>query len=418
MSNIFIFDDEKGAAENWKSEIEALLPKDSPYKVSLIVDGEFKAAVRGLEERRKNARDGISFSASLGSNVFDEASMLIVDYDLLRLYQDFLTGEAVAYLARCFSQCGLIVALNQYGSNNFDLTLKGHPRSFADLNLGSGQIGNPGLWSENWQGFRPWAWPLLPRAEVAMKRRVESLQHHLDTPIFSYLEVPQDIAMTFPRNVLEYLDIGKNGAKRLEEITFRDFVGKSQNGLRGKDALSETKITDQGSLGVEMIARIAAARIGKWLERLVLPGQDLLVDTPHLASRYQSLIEGNSIDDDIECWNKLTSFEMPNIKRGQIERYSFRQADWLSRPAWWWRPLSDDEAIEEVSNPWAARPSRYVFCEDISRFLPQNESQEFVADLPSPFTRRSVADPDTVKDSKLASVLRAVDYWPQVRFSL
>lgn len=271
MSNrIIIFDDEEGAADSWKGEIEGLLPKGSPYEVSLMIDGQFKDAVRGLEERRENLRDGKSFAASLGSNPFDEAAILIVDYDLLRLYKDFLTGEAVAYLARCFSRCGFIVALNQYGSNNFDLTLKGHPRSFADLNLGSQQIGNGGLWSEDKLGFRPWSWPLLPRAEGALQRRATALQQHIDVPILSYLSIPEDIATTFPRNVMEFLDIGKNGHKHLNEITFRDFVSKSQNGLKGKDALSKIGADDDGAFSDELIARIAASRIGKWLERLVL----------------------------------------------------------------------------------------------------------------------------------------------------
>ena len=54
----------------------------------------------------------------------------IIDYDLLGSQAEksptgSLTGEIIAYLVRCFSRCKLIIGLNQYGSNPFDLTLRG-----------------------------------------------------------------------------------------------------------------------------------------------------------------------------------------------------------------------------------------------------------------------------------------------------
>ena len=49
---------------------------------------------------------------------------------------------------------------------------------------------------------------------------------------------------------------------------------------------------DQG--GIE---RVAAARLGKWLERLVLPGQNVLVDAPHLVSRFPSLVAADDLDE-------------------------------------------------------------------------------------------------------------------------
>ena len=69
----------------------------------------------------------------------------VVYYDLADLYSEVLessklplgapTGERVAYIARCFSACGFIIALNQYNNQGqpiFDLTLPGHVNSFAD----------------------------------------------------------------------------------------------------------------------------------------------------------------------------------------------------------------------------------------------------------------------------------------------
>ena len=106
----------------------------------------------------------------------DNASIFIIDYDLLssqeegeekneEFFTGSLTGEIVAYLVRCFSKCKLIIGLNQYGNNPFDLTLRGDLDSFADLNLGGDQLDNPNLWMGDWQDseqeFRPWSWPNL-----------------------------------------------------------------------------------------------------------------------------------------------------------------------------------------------------------------------------------------------------------------
>jgi hypothetical protein len=190
-----------------------------------------------------------------------------------------------------------------------------------------------------------------------------------------------------------------HGKKGPEKTTFRQFVTESNNGLRLKDR----------ALNEESIARIAAARIAKWLERLVLPSQDILVDTPHLVSRYPSLLKQRKT---LTTWNKTAMFA-PVAKLGidhrMIAPFAFQREEWLSRPAWWWPDLSKWDKAVEVSHPWEAvdRPD-YVFCEDVSSFRPRRAAREFVADVPSAFVRRFVAQP-------LAS---GVSYEPSVRFSL
>jgi hypothetical protein len=183
-------------------------------------------------------------------------------------------------------------------------------------------------------------------------------------------------------------------------------------GLRPKDKVDEAQM-----------ARVAAARVGKWLERVVLPGQDILVDAPHLALRFPSLLRGDIKKS--RAWDASAS--LPPSKslwsqkgqlREKIQRHRFREQDWLSRPAWFWNELTKLEAIEEIRNPWSAERPDFVFCEDVSRFLPRRETREFVADLASPFVRRFVVDPDSCSDQNLAPELRRVNYRPKVRFSI
>src|SRR5579864_3344441 len=167
---VLVCDDHPKIARDWASQIEKVCPPD--FTVESIAQEQLVEMISQLEARRKNARKPAGSRAESTQNRFDDADILVIDYDLLDLRdQTYLTGENVAYLARCYSRCGIIVGLNQFGPNDFDLSLKGHPESFADLNVGGEQIGNPGLWSAKWNGFRPWHWPLLPAAVEAFKLR-------------------------------------------------------------------------------------------------------------------------------------------------------------------------------------------------------------------------------------------------------
>ena len=354
---------------------------------------EFKTIVDTLETRRAQARTAEP-PAFADTCKLDDADILIVDYDLLSLKSaGVMTGENVAYLARCFSRCGFILGLNQFGVNPFDLTLKGHPESFADLNIGSEQLTTPGLWAEPWKGFRPWAWPLIPQALDTFERRVVEWRKYMDKPILAWLGIPDVVAELLPRTATEFITKGSTAAA----TTFQDFVRDSGNGLLGRlDKTSE-----------ECKVRIAAARIAKWLDRFVLTGQDILVDAPHLAVRYPSLLKGPKSK--ASSFDRTAAFGKPTelgIHHDKISSALFPKPNWLSRPAWFWPSLSSLSDIDEVRDPWKAKQTDLAFCEDISRFKPKAKCHEFVADLPSSFARR------------YAARVPKVDYRPEVRFSL
>lgn len=404
---ILICDDDQSRVNDWKDRLERL---GIPFRLEGLAGQDLASAIEVLGERRETSRSPRK-TATWKEHQFDKAAILIVDYDLLSVNPTLgVNGENVAYLARVYSHCGLIVGLNQHDRENFfDLSLKGHPESYADVNLSADQLHNAGLWRQPWTGFRPWYWPLLPAAHKALEARAKGLTHHLGDNILELLKFPAEAISAMPRSTIEYL--GNEEAP--EKITFRDFVRKSSMGLRGKDQLR----TDT------QIARVAAARVGKWLERIVLPGQDLLVDAPHLASRFPSLLRGDVSK--LTTWNASTSMFPPAslwTEKGQlrqkISRHAFSGKGWLSRAAWFWGDVRKLEDIEEVRNPWSADRPDFVFCEDVSRFYPQREAREFVADLASSFVRRYVIDVDACSSSKLAEALREVSYRPKVRFSI
>ena len=402
MKKILIYDDEDKQTERFENILKQALNRvgqDTDFDIKPLSDESLQNSIELLQKKQVGFREnGKCLDAT---TIFDEASIFIIDYDLLKSkVKGLLTGEIISYVVRGFSECKLIVGLNQYGRNSFDLTLRGHLESFADLNLGVDQLGNPDLWRGNWgdfrRGYRPWSWPNLFDSLHNFDRKVAEVGENLDNPICEVLGFKPKLFRLLPRGIVQF--IGKSEEKELAETTFREFVTHSGNGLRPKDATISDK---------NVLARVGAARISKWLERLVLPEQDFLVDAPHLVSRYPSLIADD--EKKIKAWNRtaqLVDYRELGLDTNLIECYRFKKDYWISRPVWFWDKLRECEEIKEVREPWLTVKPNWVFCEDASRFYNRKDCGEFFADTDSPFTRRFVKD------------FKGVDYRPRVRFSL
>ena len=263
-----VCDDTNNPLSSVVDALNGLRLEGSP-EVRLVSGQDITSLARGLEGRRKAAAHGKVDDETpvWGAHTFDDVDLLVLDYNFIDLDDiSGLTGQRLAYLARCYSACKYIVILNQFGPNRFDLTLRDHPETHADLHLGSDQIASRGLWAEkDWEEFRPWSWPLLPTAVEKFKRRVGELAGQLDQPILDWLGL-SEVSASLPRSVKQFL--------RVEDVTFRDFVLKSGHGFEPTD-----KPFDETSL-----AYVAASRVSKWLEYMVLAGQDVLIDTPRLLS--------------------------------------------------------------------------------------------------------------------------------------
>ena len=414
---ILVVDDDPTRASSWEEGLNRLRT-DLSFEVRTMAPEDFGNAMDGLQERRDVARMGEGGqSAGSSCNPLDDVDVLILDYDLYELgtrgsakAHERVTGEEVAYLARCYSRCRTIVGLNQFGENSFDLTLRGHPESFADLNLGSKQLHNPGLWGAETSGYHPWTWPNLSAEPDRMLALVEWVADRLDEPIVEALQLLDDSgAPAVSREALRYL-----GPSDPSEVTFRGFVVDSGNGLDRKDKLWEP----------EAASRIAAARLTKWLERLVLAGQDFLVDAPHLINRFPSLLPGNQAK--AGDWDLVAQAgadaEAIGMAGGVLLEAAYEPGAWLARPAWRWSALSSDRRVEEVSDPWDSPIAERTFCEDIRRFLPREEVRGFSAAVSSPFLTRYVVDQAAAKSKNRpyfdAFSISDVSYEPSVQFAL
>ena len=410
--NILVYDDEDAIAEQLAGNIRDA----SNGEANVQAEGkkQFDDLLRLLQERR-TGQDG-----SLESHEADEADVIVVDYDL-RQYSSAATGSRLAYLLRCFSKCGFIVIVNQYGANTFDLGLSLGFSSgfsnihfdFADLHVGDTQIGNPGLWKDDFEGYRPWYWPTIPDARENFEKCVEDVQEHRDESIIEFLGLT-GVTDWIPGRARSFL----SGRYDIQEVTFKDFGESSHSGVDRKD---------RSILTAELFPRVVAARVMTFLNSILFPEQSVLVDAPHLISRFPSLIRENRTD--MHTWNRLCNPSACNqnelLSEG-LEKHKFQKSHWLWRPAWLWPKINRDEEIEEVKDPWSVDDVGWVFCENISRFVPMDLVQDFRALVSPPFIKRFVLR-DATEDAKYyVGQLgdqgpldpSTVDYVPQAAFSL
>ena len=61
------------------------------------------------------------------------------------------------------------------------------------------------------------------------------------------------------------------------------------------------------------------------------------------------------MQEDIEVWNRtaqLIDYRELGLYTKLIEAHRFQKDHWISRPAWFWDKLREDESIQEVIEPW------------------------------------------------------------------
>ena len=370
--SVVVCDDNTDAASEWAGVIRDLLGEKAEVEAPSLT--ELSESLEVLIQRQRILREPGTPSME-DPSIFDEADIIFLDYDLLDVTtKSYITGQELAYLVRCYSPCGLIVVMNEgeVGGPTFELRLETPIDHFADLRISSTHLGNPGLWSDDFIGYRPWAWPILPREVESFHARVEIVRERLDKPVLETLKL-NDLGGWLSQRAVEAL--GNRGSlEKLEEVTFRDVVeAESTLGIRPKDVLDDLQIP-----------RVGAARISRWLKSLVLPAQDPFIDAPHLVSRFPSLLRR---DDDTSGWNrtvKLTSDPTElGLHHDRVRNSLIDMGPWSDRALWSWSSVSKNPNIPEVKAPWGHRPPTVVFLEDLSRFIERDAALAFASQVTS-----------------------------------
>jgi len=406
-TSVLVYDDHGEIASALANRVRRAYPNAS---VTAASGESFQELLELINHRRSTWREDGDLTETSKLASIDKIDVVVVDYDLLGYSPGGdTTGSRLAYLLRCFSTCGFIVVLNEYGVNAFDYSLGGPWSDFADLHIGDIQIGNAGLWSPDFKGYRPWHWPIVPSARSNFEKCVKDVQANFDEPVFGFLGLESYIDW-LPRHAHDFF----YGSGSLESVRFSTFVEKARGGIEPKD-----------SIPPEHAARVAAARLIAFLNLIVLPEQSIIVDAPHLVSRFPSLI--GDAGHDLQSWNRLcdpVSSVVDDLLPGYLEQHRFQHQHWLWKPGWYWPEINKDTRISEVTDPWSATDLEWVFCENVSRFLPTRFGHAFRADVSPPFTRRYVV---TTRSSGLEHYLEevgsggaqdplVVDYIPQAAF--
>lgn len=393
---IRIFDDETRQRTKFLKDINAAGLPPETFDVDVLADQEFGDALDGMRSRQENFRKLGTWEQD-GANPLDDVDVLIVDFDLFAT-RDAMDADQVAYQARCFTTCGIIVLMNRLAHNPFDLTAKDHPASFSDLEIGQKQLGSMVLWGTGHEDFAPWYWPILPRLVRDYEMRVQDVRDAFQKglTVREMLDFPEETWKWLPRNVLQFLG---------EDIRLDILLRTSPSGLypRDRDAFGK----NLEDIDTACVSHLLAARISKWLEWLVLPELDILIDAPHLISRFPSLLKGDRSV--IGTWNAVTVRHtdiVPGMDTEVLAPFRLKKSYWLSRPVWFWRDVLDCDEIDDVREPWNIEAPPWVFCEDTSSFHPEGESRLYKAETVSSFASRYV------------KVLNDVDYLPLQRFAL
>ena len=366
---ILVFDDVNEVAMTW---VRRIADACEGANVDLVGQDDFQCLLQLINERRRASRENCVGMNS--SHRVDKADVVVIDYDLLK-YSDSAdtTGTRLAYLIRCFSTCGFIIVLNQFGPNVFELGLGSPTEAFADIHVGDVQLENPGLWGAPFDGYRPWYWPVIPDAIENFEKCVNDVHESPDAPILEFLGLDSAVHW-LPRRAQEFLE----GRRQVDQVTFSDFVEHPYRGVSTMDQLP-----------CGQMARVAASRIIALLNSIILPEQSILVDAPHLVSRYPGLLKSGI--DHMDTWNRLcdpANQELDELLDEPLKKHRFAKSHWIWRPAWHWSAIANDESIEEVQDPREKTDVDWEFCEDLSRFVPIECAVSFRALVSPPFIRR------------------------------
>ena len=368
--DVMVYDDDCTLGHKWARSVEAL---HDGARVEPAGEDAFHQLIELLTKRRAEWRRPEIRTGMISDHPVDHADVVIVDYDLLGYSRESdTTGSRLAYLLRCFSGCGFIIVLNEHGTNSFDLRLTTSTDEFADLHVGDAQIGNPGLWGTGFEGYRPWHWPVVPHAAANFGKCVEDVLENPSATVLEFFGLDEYVDW-IPWRAHDFMAT----TGKIEDITLWNFATSGPGGLDPKDELIPTQV-----------ARVAAARIGAMLNSIIFPEQGLLVDAPHLVSRYPSLIADS--DRGVDALNRFCdpTHDLDGLLTAHLVEHKFRKPHWLWRPAWYWPAISRDETVDEVRDPYNFQELDSVFCEDISRFVPSAAANDFRAIVSSSFFKR------------------------------
>ncbi len=394
---IRVCDDDMKIADGWVTEIKNVVP--ASFDVDSIEDA--KEEVSTLLKRKLAVEDEKN-PLDLPTT-FDGLDILVVDYDLLHLDNDGsrTTGEGIARLARSYSKCGAIVVMNQFKGPQFDLGMRGHLDSHADINVDAELIGCRALWEDvPAEGeFKPTTWTLLPDLLAAARDLAEKLSSGgMDAAIMPILGLEEEALAELSDTAFGFLSSEAETANDLASVTVRKFLDRS---------LNANIVECLSNHAAELLFNFAAFRIVKWLDRAVLRPMDVLIDTVHLVDRLPFVIDldktgvSNSV-----AWAEAAAKPFERLCRDVLERFHNQPASKaLGRAVFDWYKITLDDEIDEMQDKYLEeQPTRFHLAEDTSRFVGKGALTRYRADFHNFGDRRAIEKLDGISYGPLRRI--------------
>lgn len=379
-----VCDDVEAIADGWVAAVQAVT---EGYDVARMASA--KEEVSNLLRRKLAAEKGEDLMALPCG--FDEVDVLAVDYDLLHLDETGgrTTGEGVARLARAFSKCGVIVVMNQFKGPQFDLGMRGHLDSYADVNIDATLIGSAALWRDvkPTEGqFDPTIWTPLPKLlDVARGLSAALEEAGFEAKIMNLVGLPEAALAELSDTAFGFVDLKAETAEQLANVTVRDFLQRSLGEHAPLDTLQ--------AHAPKVLFDLAAFRIAKWIDRAVLRPMDVLVDCSHLVDRLPFMMDPDKVDvADPQCWVAAAADPQNALRWHILEKYFNNVASAaLGRTVIDWYRLAGDNEIDKLQDEYlATEPVRFFLAEDTSRFVEKDGLIRFRADFHNFGDRRAI----------------------------
>ncbi|MXX86190.1 MAG: hypothetical protein F4Y71_07005 [Acidobacteria bacterium] len=383
-----------------------LIRDASGHDVELLSAAPLTEEINALMARAREALGDAHqpASATIQSRFGGAFDLVILDNNLSDLkVVGARAAEAITGYFRAFVDIPYIVSLNKNPNVDFDLRyLLGDYRTHADIALNSRHLANAALWSGNpadsKDGFLPWYWPALNRAVSQRRDQIRFVSDHLDRSILKSMEFPPFASDYLSRHAKGALSPDAAHATR---ITFKKFFDRGCQSLEIEaDRKRISNAASENPSAREVVARIVAAELDRWIRRDLLGPQDLLVDVPHLLMRMPFLVSDDA--QSLRNWNSAVTASAPpyglsaSIYREHLEQAQFPRREWTRSPCFWWPALKSNPVLKEMYFRTDTSWTNALFCEDISQFRLSDDDThgapiEFAAEFEGTWNRRHVA---------------------------
>lgn len=392
VKRALVCDDRIDRVEGWR---ETLLRRLSGWEVTnLTAGGDLANFVAELGEHEQRVRQGTSVALTGDhATLANDCGLILIDADLSPSRQDLRgvpspevddvvsklrnqSGDAIARQVRSYTTANAIVVVNMFHPRHrngrvFDLTLMQQTRTHADAHVSAAELDDDTLWAwdppDRRRVFDPWYRDVLPELADVVDRSNTVMADLLDEPVLQTLGI--DAAQLVARQ----LDVF--GSADPADATFRQ-LATGQFGLPYPDEMA----TDDAAA-----ARMAASVVRRWLARVLLPAQNVIVDAPpHLVARFPRLGPEAATADE---WDKTTAKQVAGepLSAAAPARASALDA-FVTRPTYF------AEVARQIQRERDSAPDLggddLVFAEDTSRFIPRAEGQEFESDVAGNYATR------------------------------